>query len=550
MALLLDLYGFLSVLLRGGVLTAQALALGGVVFVLAIAEPLAAELGPSGAAARERCRRLLRGSALFAAGAAALSLSVEVAILASTLGASLAESLAARFALAGLAQGVAALALVPLAGRESRGGRLGLLGAGLALLAASSATTHAAARLDARGALLAATALHQLAAAAWIGGLPYLLVALASCRGGGAWRRIAARFSGLALAGVAALLASGLAMSLRYVGSIEALTGTAYGVMVCVKALLLAGLLALGGANLLATQRRRRDPQAAGRRLRRFAEVELGVGITVLFTAASLVSLPPAVDLTSDRVSLAEIAERLAPRWPSLRSPDPASLGFQQRQAQLDEQARAGRSRAAQAWVPGGGTPPPRNAANIAWSEFNHHWAGVAVLVIGLLALAERTGRVPWARHWPLLFLPLAGFLMIRDDVESGVYGGVGALAILRDPEFVQHRILYLLVAAFGLFEWIVRTGRLRASAAALAFPLLTAIAAGLLLAHSHAISNVKELLLIEITHVPLALLGIAAAWARWLELRLEPPGGRLAAWVWPLCFTGVGVVLLLYRES
>jgi len=49
---------------------------------------------------------------------------------------------------------------------------------------------------------------------------------------------------------------------------------------------------------------------------------------------------------------------------------------------------------------------------------------------------------------------------------------------------------------------------------------------------------------------VPLALLGIAAAWARWLELRLEPPGGRLAAWVWPLCFTGVGVVLLLYRES
>ena len=44
-----------------------------------------------------------------------------------------------------------------------------------------------------------------------------------------------------------------------------------------------------------------------------------------------------------------------------------------------------------------------------------------------------------------------------------------------------------------------------------------------MLLTHSHAIANLKDQLLIELTHTPLALAGIAAGWARWLELRLDP---------------------------
>ena len=52
---------------------------------------------------------------------------------------------------------------------------------------------------------------------------------------------------------------------------------------------------------------------------------------------------------------------------------------------------------------------PPRNAADVAWSEFNHHWAGLFVLAIGVAAVLNRAG-VGWAKHWPLLFLGLAGF--------------------------------------------------------------------------------------------------------------------------------------------
>ena len=213
--------------------------------------------------------------------------------------------------------------------------------------------------------------------------------------------------------------------------------------------------------------------------------------------------------------------------------------------------AKANESAAApQAYVPGEGLAPPRNAMDIAWSEFNHHWAGLFVLAIGLAALLERTGVARWARHWPLLFLGLAGFLLIRSDPEVWPLGDVGILASLRDPEVVQHRVFVVLIAAFGIFEWCVRTGRLRRPAAPLVFPLITAAGGMLLLTHSHALANVKEQLLIEITHVPLALAGITAGWARWIELRLEGTASRIAAWIWPAAFVIVGIILLLYREA
>jgi copper resistance protein D len=204
----------------------------------------------------------------------------------------------------------------------------------------------------------------------------------------------------------------------------------------------------------------------------------------------------------------------------------------------------------AQAFVPGAGDLPPRNAEDIAWSEYNHHWSGLVVLAIGLLALAERSGHAKWARNWPLLFLFLAGFLFLRSDPETWPLGDIGLIESLRDPEVVQHRLFVILIIGFAIFEWRVRTGRTASSRAALVFPLITALGGTLLLAHSHAVINAKEQLLIELSHVPLALLGVAAGWARWLELRLDPPIGRIAAWIWPVCLVLVGLVLLNYREA
>jgi putative copper resistance protein D len=101
-----------------------------------------------------------------------------------------------------------------------------------------------------------------------------------------------------------------------------------------------------------------------------------------------------------------------------------------------------------QAFIPGEGFLPPRNAFDLAWSEYNHHVAGAIVLLVGLAALLDRTGRFPWARHWPLLYLLLAVFLVLRSDPEAWPLGEIGLLDSLRDPEVLQHKLLSFLVSA------------------------------------------------------------------------------------------------------
>jgi copper resistance protein D len=85
-------------------------------------------------------------------------------------------------------------------------------------------------------------------------------------------------------------------------------------------------------------------------------------------------------------------------------------------------------------------------------------------------------------------------------------------------------------------------------------FLLLCAAGATMLLTHSHAIANVKDQLLVELTHTPLALAGIAAGWGRWLEIRLNPRENpiawQIAGWVWPVCILFCGLLLLGYREA
>jgi putative copper resistance protein D len=241
----------------------------------------------------------------------------------------------------------------------------------------------------------------------------------------------------------------------------------------------------------------------------------------------------------------------MTPTWPRLESPEHETLALQVLQKKLDTEAAARGQRAEPAYVPGAGAPPPYLAEDVAWSEYNHHWAGVWVLGVGLLALIERIFRVRWARVWPLGFAGLAVFLLIRSDPEAWPMGSISFWASFREPEVAQHRIFMALITIFAFFEMSVRMGWTKSQRAALVLPILCAAAGAILLTHSHALGNVREELLIEYTHAPLALLGVAAGWSRWLEVRL--PGtdtARRASWIWPTCFTLVGLLLIAYREA
>lgn len=552
MSLFVDIFGFLSVVLRGLILSAQSFMLGGLAFMTLLLAPLAPRLSADAARVGPLSRRLIRVSALCFSAFVACSLTLNAATLVAAAGESWIEALGADFARADFALIAAGLLIALLCGGAWSPARAAALAAlGAATLASQTMLTHAASRADPNPALLVADPLHMLGAAVWIGGLPYFLVALRECRKGTDWRLVGRRYSLMAMASVAAIVVSGVAMAVAYVGSPEAFYGTAYGVMIATKIVILLMLLALGGANYLLVERLRRDPSTPILRLRRFAEVEIGLGLAAIAAAASVTSLPPSVDLTQDRLAFSEIVERYVPRPPRLTSPDHDALTISQLQRRLDAAAAAqGEATAARAFVPGESPPLPRNAADVAWSEYNHHWAGVFVLVIGVLAMVERFPFGRWARHWPLLFVLMAAFLFVRADEQAWPLGPIGFFESMRDPEVAQHRFVIALVALFGLYEWRVRARGADGGEAALFFPLATAAASVMLLAHSHAIANVKEELLIELSHTPMALLGLVAAFARWLELRLEGRAARIAGWVWPVCFVLIGLVLLDYREA
>ena len=359
------------------------------------------------------------------------------------------------------------------------------------------------------------------------------------------------RYSMLSIAGVGMILAGALVFVAYYIASPAGAYGTAYGAMAITKTAFLAILLALGFHNFRTFRHVSDDPDALARVVR-FVGIETGAAVAVLMTAASITSAPPAVDLGDDRVTLAELAGRWTPALPRLTSPDHDTLAIPAQQARLDAEWRAHQSAMTPtAFVPGAGAAPPRNASDIAWSEYNHHWSGLLVLAIGVAALLARSGRARWSRHWPLLFAGIAVLVLLRGDPEVWPFGTIGLIESLKDPEVLQHRLFALLAIAFAIFEWRVQTGRAIALRAQRVFPLLVAVGATLLVTHSHALGNVREEVLAETTHLPIAVLGVVAGWSRWLELDArDATDGRFAAWIWPACFVVIGLLLLNYREA
>ena len=523
--------GFIDVLLRGALLVAAAFAVGGVAWARLV---LRAEPHAKPAAAVARCLRAASlGGWLAATAQGAIVLLVLADVSGNAGHVPLGDYLGTSFARTAIVRAMLGAALAVLAGRmagrAAGGAAWGLLTVlALATSASSAGLSHAAARVDGRLLLLGLDAAHQLAASVWVGGLAHFTLHVARTRGeDDPYRRVLApRFSTVALVAMSTMVATGLALTLLYVGDLAGMVGTAYGVMILSKVALLAAVLGLAAVNFRLVRRAfGAEPPA---RLTRFVEVELGLGITILFAAASLTSLPPATDVRADRATPAEVAGRFVPAPPRLTSPPIADL------IRTAEPLMA--------------PPGERLAVERAWSEYNHHWAGFFVLTMGLLAVLERTG-VRAARHWPLVFLGLAAFLFIRNDPRAWPLGPAGFWESMALPDVLQHRAFVVLIVVFGIFEWMVRVGRLPARPWALVFPLLCAAGGGMLLTHSHAMFNLKDEFLTEVTHAPLGIAGAFAGWARWVEVRLPEAGGT-PAWLWRACLVTVGVILLVYREA
>src|SRR5262245_8216376 len=222
--------GFIDVVLRGLILCGMAVTLGGVAFALVVIRP-AARRRPELSGVQGRTL------AFAAIGAAIVGLAQLGALLVQlvTLAdggpwpvADASETLFFRVSLIRMAVALAVIAAALALRRAPDQTRRAALLAGLALALGLLApgTRHAAGRIEGRLPLFLLDALHQVAAFVWVGGLFHLVVTALSPRLT-AWPGILLpRFSALALAAVAALIASGAALSVAYIDALTAMTGT------------------------------------------------------------------------------------------------------------------------------------------------------------------------------------------------------------------------------------------------------------------------------------------------------------------------------------
>jgi putative copper resistance protein D len=523
----------LSVLLRAATLALEALLLGGVAYLLAVARPSSA-----GAAVQGFCRQGIRMAALaLAAGAVAL-VTASGALLISGSDLALRDVTTTGFFRAYSLVILFAIGLWICARLKSNMATVAMLPLGLLLIAATVVSSHAAARIDDRALLAILTAAHHLGTAVWIGAMPYLLISLGRVRNTDEARRMSERYSRMALLGASTLVLAGVGMAFFYVGTWSSLYTTAYGIMLVAKICLLLMMVALGAGNWFLVRRLATDPQPLLVRLRRVVEAEICLGFLAILTAASLTSQAPAVDVTAqDRLTSREIYVRLHPEPPRMSSPPLAALAAP---SSLEEAVKDS------VFVPTAGS----DDTDRAWSEYNHHWAGLIVLIAGLLALMSRYRTMRWARFWPLTFAGLAVFIVLRADPENWPLGPRPFWQSFAAPDVLQHRVGALLIVVFAAFECAVQAGKLKSRWATYVFPVMCALGAAMLLTHEHSARDIKESLLAEMSHTPIALLGVTAGCSRWLELRL--PMSRMTAitgYLWPVCLALVGLILLNYRE-
>ncbi len=190
--------------------------------------------------------------------------------------------------------------------------------------------------------------------------------------------------------------------------------------------------------------------------------------------------------------------------------------------------------------------PPDQDQA---YSEMNHHIAGVFVLLAGGLALLAAVDniRFSWARYaWPGLFFLLGLFLLVYHDPESWPVGPLSLQESLSDVQIVQHVLFTFIILGIGLIEGLRCRGTLTHPLWGLVFPALAVSAAFMLFAHKHGEGESADKIYRH--HVTMAVAGIIAMVAKVLD-DTQLVKEKIGSYVWTGLMIFVGIMLLIYSE-
>jgi len=406
---------------------------------------------------------------------------------------------------------------------------------------------HAAGRFEDQLYLMSLTVLHQIAAAIWIGSV-FQLVMLWILRHQGKipavlWPQLLKEFSPYGIGAVVAILATGLPIAFKYINTWNGLFGTGYGNLLTVKFILLSMALGYAWLNrsaVTAYSFHGNDFELI-KRVPYYIEAETFVLITLLFTAASLASQPPAIDIPNLTATWQEVLGTFKPQIPQTQSPTHSALIA----------GEAGR-------VAIVGKVP--SIAATEWSNYNHNISGIFLTTMSLFAmlsyLRQLTVLTPvnkilkFTNYWPIGFVLLGIFLFFRSDAETWPLGPIGFWdSTFNNGEVLQHRIATLLVFTLGIMELRARLSKNASATLIYSFPVLCAFGGLILLTHSHVGFQPKSAFLIQVGHTAMGVFSLLLACGRWLELKLDNPGKQIAGFVSVASLFAIGLILMFYRE-
>ncbi len=396
---------------------------------------------------------------------------------------------------------------------------------------------HGASRFENTALLMALTVLHQIAAAAWIGSVFQLVnlwrLGLQNKVAETLWPDLLKRFSLPGIYAVGLIILTGVMLGLNYIDTWNGFIGTGYGNLLMVKIILLAMALGFAWLNRKATLEYFQTGNSffVKNRVPYYVEAETFVLITLLFTAASLASQPPAIDIPNLTASWQEVLHTFTPRIPRMTSPSHEALIA----------GEAGRVAIV------GQTP---SEAATAWSDYNHNIAGIFLTIMSLFAMLSYRKGFEWARYWPLGFIGLGIFLFFRSDAETWPLGPIGFWeSTFSNGEVLQHRIATTLVLVLGYYELKARLTKNPNSKLPYFFPILAAFGGLMLLTHSHVGFQAKTAFLIQVGHTLMGVFALILAIGRWLELTLDGKAKQIAGFISVFALFQIGLILMFYQE-
>jgi putative copper resistance protein D len=200
---------------------------------------------------------------------------------------------------------------------------------------------------------------------------------------------------------------------------------------------------------------------------------------------------------------------------------------------------------------------PAKLLADKKESEFNHHLAGVFVVLAGLFILTSDRLKARWPAikyAWPLCFLLSGMFVFIFSDTELWPFGPKDWwTGVTGNLEVLQHKTFAVILLGLGIIEILRARGTLRAVWSAWIFPVLAVAGSVMLLFHTHDAGMHGEDAMtamhrIQMQHFSYAAIGASIGLSRGLS-DTSLPARRVFERIWPLLMIALGVVLMFYTE-